>query len=138
MSLQLVKTTIYPGNEWVRAVALMPKVDKFKFVDAFAGTVREMKILCVRYNTNMPVDFNHLERDISQTVFLKIFKKVEAIFFGIEYTDDPVKTIWTQRTLDSYELQGIKLPTTSEDSHKQKIWNSIWFSNFCRPTKWAN
>ena len=26
MSLQLVKTTIYPGNEWVRAVALMPTI----------------------------------------------------------------------------------------------------------------
>ena len=33
MSLQLVMTTIYPGNEWVRAVALMPK----------SGTLKEGK-----------------------------------------------------------------------------------------------
>ena len=70
-----------------------------------------MKALFVTYDTNKPVDFKNLEREINQNAG-RNFRPKEVKLFGLEYKMDPQKGIWNNRTLDNY--RGIELPETKK------------------------
>ena len=79
--------------------AEFPKIRGFKldkFLDQFDGTDRDIKTLFVNYDTNIPIGFRNLEREINQNVG-KFFKQQEVKLFGFEYTMNPQKVIWNGR-----------------------------------------
>ena len=91
-----------------------PRVRRFnldKFLDQFAETDRDLRVLFVNYSTNVPLDFKNLEREINQNAG-RNFKQKEVKLFGMEYTIDSQKVIWNNRTIDNYE--GIALPRTKK------------------------
>ena len=48
--------------------AEFPKVRRFileKFIDEFDGIDKDVKALFVNYDTNVPIDFKNLEREIN-------------------------------------------------------------------------